>query len=412
MNNEASEQWVQREGYDGPGSFPKQVMGFVREKSTALVGLEHSLYLSDGRVQRYKFKDKDFLSMTSEKGGHGYDANDVSYRAYEAAPDIFIVSHTYPENERLNSTVILDFNRDQVVIVDNEIPDEGDDDFRVRQTHIGGCIGEPECAAEIIDLQFPTDLIGRRIAENYGDEYHFETIFLDEERLVWRCLKGNPGLADVEEYSASQFAHDVVCVSWTEHKETLAPVMLINFSDRQIYADMVSYNPDEQEIINIAIGGDLIPSSEFGVNVRGLSNTESQDTLQRNKDVVLRTHNEFWNRGKYELADELYADEYFNTFLCEVQTHGKQGMIDFTKKHKAAFPDWTERVVDIFAEGDRVVARYVSTGTHEGEFEGIPATGKKVKVNEVSIYKLHNGKVVEQWGFPDGVSLFKQLTED
>ena len=70
-----------------------------------------------------------------------------------------------------------------------------------------------------------------------------------------------------------------------------------------------------------------------------------------------------------------------------------------------------EKVVDIVADGDRVVTRYISTATHEGEFQGIPATGRKIEIAEVSIHRVLNGKIVEQWGFPDGLSHVQQMTE-
>ena len=136
MNNKLEQQWGKREGYAGPGSFPKEVMGYVREKSDALAGQEHFLYLSDGRVLHYKFKDKDLLSMKPLEGGHGFEVDEVSYRAFEGAPGIFIVSHTYPGNAYLNTSLVLDLNRNQVIVVDGEIPNEGDDDYRVRETFV------------------------------------------------------------------------------------------------------------------------------------------------------------------------------------------------------------------------------------------------------------------------------------
>jgi predicted ester cyclase len=58
------------------------------------------------------------------------------------------------------------------------------------------------------------------------------------------------------------------------------------------------------------------------------------------------------------------------------------------------------------------VTRYQSTGTHEGEFQGVAATGRKTEISEVSIHRVLNGKIVEQWGFPDGLSHMQQLTEE
>lgn len=78
---------------------------------------------------------------------------------------------------------------------------------------------------------------------------------------------------------------------------------------------------------------------------------------------------------------------------------------------KAAFPDWKEKIVDIISENNKVVTRYYSTGTHRGNWDGIDSTGNKVGIEEMSIYYLENGKIVEQWGFWDEISLKKQMTE-
>jgi predicted ester cyclase len=69
-------------------------------------------------------------------------------------------------------------------------------------------------------------------------------------------------------------------------------------------------------------------------------------------------------------------------------------------------------VEDIIAEGDKVVIRFTSTGTQEGEFAGIAPTGKKVTIREVAIFRLADGKIVEQWGMPDIHGLLEQLKAD
>ncbi len=89
---------------------------------------------------------------------------------------------------------------------------------------------------------------------------------------------------------------------------------------------------------------------------------------------------------------------------------GEDGVQNFITEHREACPDWKEKVVDMIAEGDRVVTRYISTGKHLGEFQGVTATGREVSIAEVSIHRVCNGKIVEQWGFPDGLSHMQQIT--
>jgi len=63
----------------------------------------------------------------------------------------------------------------------------------------------------------------------------------------------------------------------------------------------------------------------------------------------------------------------------------------------------------MIAEGHRVVTRYKSKGTHQGNFNGVDSTGNKIAIYETSICRIANGKIVEQRGFPDEVSLRSQL---
>lgn len=63
----------------------------------------------------------------------------------------------------------------------------------------------------------------------------------------------------------------------------------------------------------------------------------------------------------------------------------------------SAFPDWSDKVLDIFPCGDRVVGRYVSNGTHLGPFRGLRPTGRWVEMEEISIYPWNQDGIVEQW---------------
>ncbi|HVW39853.1 MAG TPA: ester cyclase [Amycolatopsis sp.] len=75
----------------------------------------------------------------------------------------------------------------------------------------------------------------------------------------------------------------------------------------------------------------------------------------------------------------------------------------------AAFSDLQVRVDDMIAEGDRVVVRLWFTGTHDGEFQGLPATGRKIAFGAIRIYRLVDGRVTETWAYQDSVGLHRQL---
>ncbi len=137
------------------------------------------------------------------------------------------------------------------------------------------------------------------------------------------------------------------------------------------------------------------------------SNTQ-EINLDGNRDIVKKYHN-VWSNGQTSLLDTIISPDFVCHFIGGLEWYGIEGAKNSIINHKKSFPDWTEEIVDIIAEGDKVVTRYKSTGTHQGAFNGVDSTGNKVIIYETSIYRLANGKIIEQWGFPDEVSLRSQL---
>ena len=132
--------------------------------------------------------------------------------------------------------------------------------------------------------------------------------------------------------------------------------------------------------------------------------------LKRNKELVRRMDEEVWNKGNLEIIDELYSTNFVWHFLPSgSETIGLDSLQEHVRKHREAFPDWTEEIKHIVAEGDFVSIHYVSRGTNEGSFQGNPPTGKPIEINEMSIFRIVDGKIVEQWLIPDLLSLNQQL---
>jgi len=128
----------------------------------------------------------------------------------------------------------------------------------------------------------------------------------------------------------------------------------------------------------------------------------------KNIEVVQIIFSEVWSKGNVDLIDELYAADFVGHFPGET-FHGREGIASHVTAHRAAFPDWTEEIEDTIAEHDRVVARFRSRGTNLGEFFDNAPTGNSVEISEVAIFKLKDGKVVEQWVYPDMLSMQRQL---
>jgi predicted ester cyclase len=152
----------------------------------------------------------------------------------------------------------------------------------------------------------------------------------------------------------------------------------------------------------------LLTVTFLAASVLGCATKQAQ-TLSGNKSVVLRSESELWSNGNIAVADELYSSDFVCHFVVGPEWRGLDGIKEQVRRHRSSFPDWTERVDDIIAEGDKVVIRFTSTGTQRGAFEGIAPTGRKVRIQEVAIFRLVGGKIVEQWGLPDVHGLLEQL---
>jgi steroid delta-isomerase-like uncharacterized protein len=87
----------------------------------------------------------------------------------------------------------------------------------------------------------------------------------------------------------------------------------------------------------------------------------------------------------------------------------REGFRQILAKFREALPDVHLTIEDEFADGDTVIQRISATGTHKGEFQGIPPTGKKVKVNGIHIWRFANGKAIENWVQLDALGLMQQL---
>ena len=136
-------------------------------------------------------------------------------------------------------------------------------------------------------------------------------------------------------------------------------------------------------------------------------------SLDQNKAVVQRILSEFWLGGNVGVLDELLASNCINHEQSNPELRGKeackQWANDVRLANRQGFPDFDIIVEDIVAEDDKVVKRFVFTGTHSGEFAGIPATGKRVTMRGITLYRLAGGKVSEIYWNYDVFGLMQQL---
>jgi steroid delta-isomerase-like uncharacterized protein len=129
---------------------------------------------------------------------------------------------------------------------------------------------------------------------------------------------------------------------------------------------------------------------------------------ERNKTVARRALDEIFSRGNYGVLGEIYADNFVGHAAAN-EIRGTKGLEKFFTALRSAFPDINFTIEDQIAEGDRVVTRWMTRGTHKGEFNGVSATGKPIKAAGITISRVADGKIVEGWTNWDVLGLMKQI---
>jgi steroid delta-isomerase-like uncharacterized protein len=133
----------------------------------------------------------------------------------------------------------------------------------------------------------------------------------------------------------------------------------------------------------------------------------ASSSQEQNKALAKRAFDELLSKGRFELAQQLYAKDFIN--------HGIHRDISLDEDQAAlkgwhqAFPDLAIVPEKLIAEGDLVTIYWIARGTNTGAGNGLPATGKKAEQAGITIWRIVNGKIKEEWSAFDQLSLMQQL---
>lgn len=119
-------------------------------------------------------------------------------------------------------------------------------------------------------------------------------------------------------------------------------------------------------------------------------------SIKENKTIVLRSFKGF-DKGDSNELQELTASNFVDHNPLPGQAPGVVGIKQASDVYRTAFPDAKVIIEDLVAEKDEVVVRWTGCGLHKGEFLGIPPSGRPVEMRGISIFRVANGKIVEQW---------------
>jgi steroid delta-isomerase-like uncharacterized protein len=155
-------------------------------------------------------------------------------------------------------------------------------------------------------------------------------------------------------------------------------------------------------IIALHLGGSIV--------LTGCSTTTQEGVLESNKRLVREMNAEVWNKNNLDMVDRLYTPDFVLHLLPDgSELRGLDVLRTHIRELREAFPDWSEEIKRVVAERDLVVIQYVSTGTNQGRWLGDSPTGRKIQINEVSIFRIQDGRIAEQWLLPDLFSMQQQL---
>jgi steroid delta-isomerase-like uncharacterized protein len=128
-----------------------------------------------------------------------------------------------------------------------------------------------------------------------------------------------------------------------------------------------------------------------------------------NRAVVQRFLEEVINQGRLEQANEIVAEDFVELDPLPGQRQGREGLKDVIGMLRTAFPDMNWVVEEMIAEGEKVVTRFTWTGTQQGTFMGIPATGRSVVVKGVVIDRIVGGMMTDSRILMDTMGMMQQL---
>ena len=133
--------------------------------------------------------------------------------------------------------------------------------------------------------------------------------------------------------------------------------------------------------------------------------------LERNKAVTRAIIDRIFVHQEEDAIDELVSPEFVaHTFGPKPQD--REGLREGMRRAGAGVSDAEFEIHDLIAEGDRVAARLTTRATHTGTFMGIPATGRRYSIDEIHVFRIRDGRLLEHWHTFDTATLMRQLKGD
>lgn len=132
--------------------------------------------------------------------------------------------------------------------------------------------------------------------------------------------------------------------------------------------------------------------------------------MPKNTQEIFGLLTNFWNTGNSDLITQVYSDRTERMDPNVQQpTRGTQAIASYVAALHKGFSDFKLQINQQISEGDQVASEWICTGTHDGEFQGVPATGRHVAIHGLTLNRIEDGKIVEERVYFDRLSLLQQL---
>lgn len=139
------------------------------------------------------------------------------------------------------------------------------------------------------------------------------------------------------------------------------------------------------------------------------SPNSNRSKIDRNKKIADLYFNQVWNKGNTALLDSLLTRDYINHTPSAPTVPGPEGLKPIVLSIRKAFPDLHFDIKEVIAAEEYLTIRTIMTGTQKDTLFGIPPTGRHIKVNQINIERVKNGKIAEHWRVTDELTMMKQL---
>ncbi len=131
---------------------------------------------------------------------------------------------------------------------------------------------------------------------------------------------------------------------------------------------------------------------------------------QANRELVLRHFEEIFNRGNMAFVDEAYTeDAVIHDAIVPDIPPGPKGVRQYLRTYAGPVPDIHFEVTELIADGDMLAAHWVASGTHKGTLLSLPATGRHMEAEGVSIYRMEDGRIAEAWNYWDVIAMLRSM---